>query len=201
LGAAEENVMNRRSALLAALFALVQMTQAVAAEPQADAPRSYGGTFILVDHHGKPVMDEAYRGKFMLITFGYTHCPDICPTLLTDVARAVTLLGADGDAVQPLFVTLDPARDTPAVLADYVPSFHPRLIGLTGPEEFVADVAQKYRIKFEKQESKDGDYSIDHTAAIFLMDKDGLFLDRFANGTPPEKIAEKIRERMKTGTK
>ena len=113
------------------------------------------------------------------------------------MARVITLLGPEGASVQPLFVTLDPERDTPRVLADYVAAFSPRLIGLTGPEALIADVAQKYRIKVVKQPGKEGDYSIDHTAAIFLMDRDGKFLDRFPNGSTPEQIADKIRERIK----
>jgi protein SCO1/2 len=197
-----EKIMNRRAALVAAFFALAQMTgalmtRALAAEQEATAPSSYGGTFILVDHHGDTVMDEAYRGKFMLVAFGYTHCSDICPTLLVNMTHAVALLGPDGADVQPFFITLDPTRDTPRVLADYVAAFSPRLIGLTGPEAFIEDIAQKYRIKVVKQPGKEGDYSIDHTVAIFLMDRDGKFLDRFPNGSTPEQIADKIRERIK----
>lgn len=205
LRCAMEKMMDRRKALMAAFCALSQLRSAFAAEPQTptaapstETPASYGGAFILIDHHGKTVMDEDFRGKYMLVAFGYTSCPDICPTMLTDLTHAVDLLGEEGAAVQPLFVTLDPARDTPARLADYVSSFSPRLTGLTGPEALIADVARKYRIKFTKVIGNDGAYSIDHTAAMFLMGRDGQFLDRFVNGTAPEKIAEKIRQRMKS---
>jgi protein SCO1/2 len=185
--------MNRRRLLLAAPFALLPFAGAFGQAPTRD----YGGAFILVDHHGKTVMDEAFRGKYMLISFGYTHCPDICPALLMDMANVVNALGPDGQSIQPVFVTLDPARDTPAVLADYVSSFSPRMIGLTGPEELVGDVLRKYRIKVQKQPSENGDYSIDHTAAIFLMGRDGHFLERFNSGVKTAEMVEAIRARLK----
>ncbi len=162
-----------------------------------ESERSYGGAFILEDQHGKAVLDEEFRGKFMLIAFGYTHCPDICPTLLMDMANVVNELGPEGASVTPIFVTLDPERDTPVVLADYVSSFSNRMVGLTGPSEFVADAARKYHIKYARQPGSDGDYSIDHTAAIFLMGRDGKFLERFNSGVKPAEMVERIRARLR----
>ncbi len=186
--------MDRRALLLGTCSFALSLKVAFA----DDAEPSYGGTFILVDQHGRPVTDENYRGKYMLIAFGYTHCPDICPTVLATMANALNRLGPESDRITPIFITLDPARDTPAVLADYVSSFSPRMVGLTGPDEYVESVAKKYRIKYEKHPEKNGDYSIDHTAAIFLMGRDGQFLERFNDGMKTEDIVERIRARLKS---
>ena len=187
--------MDRRAVLLGACSLTLALTVGSAAEAEI----SYGGTFILVDQHGRPVTDENFRGKYMLIAFGYTHCPDICPTLLADMANAMTRLGPESGEITPIFVTLDPERDTPKVMADYVSSFSPRMVGLTGPEEYIASAAQKYHIKYEKHPEKNGDYSIDHTAAIFLMGRDGKFLERFSSGVKTDEMVERIRARLKAG--
>jgi cytochrome oxidase Cu insertion factor (SCO1/SenC/PrrC family) len=187
--------MNRRAVLLGAGSFMLALTVGSVAEAEI----SYGGTFILVDQKGSPITDENFRGKYMLIAFGYTHCPDICPTLLADMANAMTRLGPEGAEITPIFVTLDPARDTPKVIADYVSSFSPRMVGLTGPEEYIASAAQKYHIKYEKHPEKNGNYSIDHTAAIFLMGRDGQFLDRFDSGVKTNEMVERIRARLKAG--
>lgn len=193
--------MNRRALLLGACsFALVaNAASAQDAAPAPNAAPAYGGTFILVDQHGRTVTDEDFLGKYMLVAFGYTHCPDVCPTLLMDMANALTRLGPDGAGIEPVFITLDPSRDTPAVLADYVSSFSPRMIGLTGPEESIASAAKKYRIKFQKHQEENGEYSIDHTAAIFLMGPDGQCLDRFNSAVKTEEMVERIRAKLKDG--
>jgi protein SCO1/2 len=168
------------------------------APPSAEASMrgSYGGPFILQDHNGKTVEDEEYRGKYMLLTFGYTNCGDVCPTELQTMAKVMDLLGDDAKQVQPLFITVDPERDTPAKLRDYVAAFHPRLIGLTGPAPYIAAAARKYRIKYEKVIGQNDSYTMDHTAVIFLMGPDGGFLDRFAFSTPADRIAARLRHRM-----
>lgn len=189
---------------LADAAAATVTTGTTAAEQEAPALPSddpsmrgrYGGPFILVDHTGKTVQDEDYRGKYMLLTFGYTNCGDVCPTTLQTMARALDLIGDQAKEVQPLFITVDPARDTPARLKEHVSAFHPALVGLTGPEPYVAAAARKYRIKYEKVPGKDGEYSMDHTAAIFLMGKDGQFLERLPYSVSPEKLAERLRLRM-----
>jgi protein SCO1 len=185
--------MDRRALLLGAC----SLTLALAVASGAQAELSYGGTFILVDQQGRTVTDESFRGKYMLIAFGYTHCPDICPTLLADMANALTRLGAESERITPIFVTLDPARDTPKVMADYVSSFSPRMVGLSGPEDLIASTAQKYHIKYVKHPEVNGDYSIDHTAAIFLMSPDGRFLERFNSGVKTDEMVERIRTRLK----
>ncbi len=184
--------MDRRAVLLGACSFTLALTVASAAE----AELSYGGTFILVDQQGRTVTDEIFRGKYMLIAFGYTHCPDICPTLLADMANALTRLGPQSEEITPIFVTLDPSRDTPKVMADYVSSFSPRMVGLTGPEDYIASAAKKYHIKYEQHPEKNGNYSIDHTAAIFLMGRDGKFLERFNSGVKIDEMVERIRARL-----
>jgi len=145
-------------------------------------PISFGGPFSLIDQKGQQVTDKDFRGRFLLVFFGYTTCPDICPTNLQTMADALDKLGGAGDRVQPVFISVDPDRDRPQVLADYVSNFHPRLIGLTGSEQQVSAVARAYRIhrgKIKLPDMKDGDYLVTHTPTTFLMGPDGKFLTLF----------------------
>jgi protein SCO1/2 len=155
-----------------------------------------GGPFTLVGKDGKPVTDQAFRGKYMLVFFGFTHCPDICPAELQVIAAALDELGPKADEVVPIFITLDPERDTPPVVADYVMNFGPRFVGLTGSPEQIAEAAKAYRVaysKFQEEGAKPGDYTVDHSALVYLMGKNGEFLDHFAYGTPAAKMAEGLR--------
>lgn len=155
-----------------------------------------GGRFILQNHLGKVVTDEDFAGKFMLIYFGYTYCPDVCPTGLQTMSYALDLIGDDARHIQPLFITVDPGRDTQVILRDYVKAFHSRLVGLTGTEAAIKSVTGKYRVKFSKVIDKDDakdEYLMDHTSAIFLMGPDGKYLARFSFNTSAEKMAEKMR--------
>ena len=156
------------------------------------------GPFDLVDHTGRAVTDAAYRGSYVLIFFGYSYCPDICPTDLAVMADAVERLGPDGARVQPLFISVDPERDTPERLAAYVPHFHPRLVGLTGSPEQVARAAATYRARYRRAgpAGDGGDYLIDHTAAIYLLGPDGGGLALFRHGTPAADIAAVVRRFM-----
>lgn len=163
-----------------------------------------GGPFTLVDHRGGTVTDVAFRGKFMLVVFGYTSCPDICPTTLQSVAEAMDRLGPLAARVQPLFVTLDPERDGPEVLAHYVRAFDPRIVGLTGTPAEIEQVARAYRIVFQKvtekaaSEANDAaDYSVDHNAFIYLMGPDGSYVTHFSHGVAPERMAREIGGRVK----
>jgi protein SCO1/2 len=154
-----------------------------------------GGPFALVDQHGKTVTDRDFRGRYMLIFFGFTHCPDICPAELQVIAASLDELGSKGEEVVPVFVTLDPERDTPEVMADYVKNFGSRFVGLTGSPEAIAEAAKAYRVafsKFQEGESK-GDYSIDHSALVYLMGKDGEYVAHFPYGTPAAKMTETLR--------
>jgi len=156
-----------------------------------------GGPFTLVDQHGKTVTDRDFRGRYMLIFFGFTHCPDICPAELQVIAASLDELGPKAEEVVPIFVTLDPERDTPEVMADYVKNFGSRFVGLTGSAEAIAEAAKAYRVAFSKFENKDavGDdnYSIDHSAFVYLMGRDGEYITHFNYGAPAAKMTESLR--------
>src|SRR6516162_7322377 len=156
-----------------------------------------GGPFDLTDHDGQRRTDADFRGKLVLIYFGYTHCPDVCPTELQAMSLALDTLGTAGDAVQPLFITVDPERDTPSHLADYVTSFHPRLVALTGQHSAIQKVALSYKVYFARTSAAEGgNYTVDHTGFIYLVGKDGRYLDFLPPGTPPERIVEAVRPRL-----
>jgi len=156
-----------------------------------------GGPFTLVDQHGKTVTDRDFRGRYMLVFFGFTHCPDICPAELQVIAASLDDLGPKAEEVVPIFVTLDPERDTPEVMADYVKNFGSRFVGLTGSAEAIAEAAKAYRVAFSKFENKDvvGDdnYSIDHSAFVYLMGRDGEYITHFNYGAPAAKMTESLR--------
>ncbi|MEH2499959.1 cytochrome oxidase Cu insertion factor (SCO1/SenC/PrrC family) [Bradyrhizobium sp. AZCC 1678] len=156
-----------------------------------------GGPFTLIDHTGKLRTDVDFRGKLMLVYFGFSSCPDVCPTDLMAIGQAVDKLGPGGDAVQPLFVTVDSDRDTPAHLADYVPFFHPRLLGLTGDAAQIRDAARLYRVFYAKVpiEGAAG-YTVDHSGFIYLMDRDGKYLGFFPPGTPSDRMAAGIKAHL-----
>ncbi len=174
-----------------------QQASRVTLEPAGAAGPTIGGSFTLVDQNGKTVTAGDFRGRFMLVYFGYTYCPDVCPTTLTTMADAIDILDGDGDRVVPVFITVDPERDTPEHLKMYVNYFHPRLVGLTGTTQSVAAAAKAYRIYYAKA-PEDGasgdDYLMDHLAFVFLMGPDGAFRAHFENGIGPEAMAKRIRE-------
>lgn len=153
------------------------------------------GSFALVDMNGAEVTEASYPGKFLIVFFGYTHCPAVCPTSLLVIGQTLDLLGDDADKLQALFITVDPDRDTPEVLADYVTKFHPRLVGLTGSKAQVAGAARAYRVYFARFDAPESDagYLMDHTASVYMLDPDGRFIGKFAHGTDPEEMARGIR--------
>jgi cytochrome oxidase Cu insertion factor (SCO1/SenC/PrrC family) len=155
-----------------------------------------GGPFALIDHTGKPRTDADFHGRPMLVYFGFTYCPDICPTDLQAIGLALDKLGEAGERVQPLFITLDPERDTAAHLADYVTMFHPRLIGLTGDTSAIQKAADAYKVYYARVALKGDDYTVDHSAFTYLMGSDGAYLGFFPPGTAPDSIAETIRQRL-----
>jgi cytochrome oxidase Cu insertion factor (SCO1/SenC/PrrC family) len=156
-----------------------------------------GGPFDLIDQAGRRRTDADFRGKLVLLYFGYTHCPDVCPTELQALSLALDMLGPSGASVQPLFITLDPERDTPSHLADYVGAFHPQLIALTGPDAAIRKVALAYKVYFARSvAARDGDYAVDHTGFIYLVGKDGRYLGFLPPGSSPEEIAGAVRERL-----
>jgi protein SCO1/2 len=156
-----------------------------------------GGPFALIDQNGKPRTDTEFRGKLLIVYFGYTYCPDICPTALAEIGLALDKLGASGDEVQPLLISVDPERDKPRVLAEYVPMFHPRLIGLTGTPEQIRKVADSYKVYYAKYLPPDGGvYLIDHTGFIYLMGRSGEYLGFFPPGTSADRMVEIIRQHL-----
>ncbi|HEX4157883.1 MAG TPA: SCO family protein [Rhizomicrobium sp.] len=138
-------------------------------------PPVIGGPFTLIDQNGQARTDRAFRGKWMLVYFGYTYCPDVCPTTLQDMAIALRKLGPKANQFVPLFITLDPARDHPAVLKKYLAAFGPEFEGLTGTPREIASVAHAYRVYFAKHPLPGGGYSVDHASTIYLMNPDGQF--------------------------
>lgn len=155
-----------------------------------------GGPFALSDPSGRRVALSDFRGKLVLVYFGFATCPDVCPTDLALIAQALRELGPAADAVQPLFITLDPERDSPRVLREYAAAFHPRLIALTGSPAEVRGVATDYKVFFEKVALPQGGYTIDHTAYTFLLDRTGEFVLLFPPGTSAERIAFMLREQL-----
>jgi protein SCO1 len=156
-----------------------------------------GGPFDLTDQTGHRRTDADFRGKLVVVYFGYTYCPDVCPTELQSISLALDKLGAAAELVQPLFITVDPERDTPARLAGFVSSFHPRLIGLTGSLADIRKTAIAYRTFFIKNTAATtGEYSVDHTGFIYLLGKDGQYLGFLPPGLAPDEIADAIRTRL-----
>ena len=138
-----------------------------------------GGPFSLVDQNGQPFTDQDMKGRPYLVFFGYTHCPDICPTTLFDMSQLIRKLGPDADRIVALFITIDPDRDTSAVLKDYLASFDPHLRGLTGAQPAIDQALKDYRVYAKKVPLQGGEYTMDHTALVYLMDKDGHFIAPF----------------------
>jgi protein SCO1/2 len=154
-----------------------------------------GGPFTLTDQNGQPITDADLKGKPFLVFFGYTHCPDVCPTTLFEVSEVMRALGKDADRTKALFITVDPDRDNPAVLKDYLSSFDPHLIGATGDQKALEAVERAYRVYAKKVPSgKDGDYSMDHSAIVYLMDKQGRFVAPFKLDRKPEDAAAELRK-------
>jgi protein SCO1/2 len=153
-----------------------------------------GGPFTLIDHTGKTRRDTDFRGKLMLVYFGFTLCPDICPTDLAQVAEALRSLGPAADGVAPLFITLDPERDTVALLSQYAPAFDTRMVGLTGTPAAIAQVAAAYKVYHAKVANAGWSrYTIDHSSFIYLMDRDGKYLGFIPPSTPASRIAATLR--------
>ncbi len=155
-----------------------------------------GGPFALIDQDGKTRTDADFRGKFMLIYFGYSFCPDVCPTTLQEMADAFDKLGLKKGRVAPVFITVDPARDTPHVLKDYLKSFGPEFVGLTGDSKQIGQAARVYRVFIRKHPLPGGNYSMDHSGVIYLMGPDGRFVTYYEDEIGPDKMAEDLSNRL-----
>jgi protein SCO1 len=162
------------------------------------APVTIGGPFTLTTADGTTVTDGTYRGKLLLVYFGYTSCPNTCPTMLIEIGTALTTLGADAGKLQPLFITVDPRRDTAVLLREYLQSFDPRIVGLTGTPQQIADAAQEYGVYYAPHRIGPGaeDYVIDHSSYLYLMDPRGSFVRGFEADTPGKYIADTMRQLM-----
>lgn len=192
---------------LAAMAGSFAWSPAPAAEPprRTDAARlmndlmsgkvPVGGPFTLTDQHGKRISLADFRGKIVMLYFGYTFCPDVCPADLFAIAETIRLLGADSARVQPVFVTLDPERDTPARMGPYVASFNPRFVALSGSEQEIREVATSYKVFFEKVRPPGADYYlIDHTAFTYVIDGRGNYAGFFPPGSSGERMAKLVRD-------
>ena len=186
----------------AATFWLLAAALAGGCGDKAEAPRfkltdvtgaGFGKALNLTDHNGRPRTLADFRGKVVTVFFGFTHCPDVCPTTLVEMAQVMKELGADADQLQVLFVTVDPERDTQKLLAQYVPSFHPGFIGLYGDRDATARAAKEFKIYYNKQPATGGSYSVDHSAGTFVLDREGR-LRLFAQyGQGPAALLHDIR--------
>lgn len=161
--------------------------------PIGPAVAAVGGPFRLEDQNGRPVTDQDMKGRPFLVFFGYTHCPDICPTTLFDISQVLQKLGPDADRTGALFITVDPERDTPAVMKDYLSNFDPHLRGLTGDQNAVNGAIKAYRVYAKKVPLEHGDYTMDHTAIVYLMDKNGRFVAPFNLKQTPEAAAAELK--------
>ena len=185
----------------AAILGLI-MSRALGAKPPAwtvvsSGTAAIGGPFTLVATDGTTVTTQTYRGKWMLIYFGYTFCPDACPTALTNMSIALQQLHRDADSIQPIFVTVDPNRDTATVLGEYLKSFDPRIVGLTGSEEQIEAIVKTYRVYAKSRKDEGGDYLIDHSSYMYLMDLTGKFVDVIEGTTPPDQLADWLRKSIR----
>jgi protein SCO1/2 len=196
---------SRRFVLAACLLGglVIMGAGALLALAHRDSPRgaagtllasAIGGSFRLVDQNGKTVTDADLKGKWSLVYFGYTHCPDACPTALNDIAIALDQLGPKREAVRSVFITVDPERDTPEALKDYVTSFDAPILALSGSPEEIARAAKAYRVYYAKHPEPGGDYSMDHSSVIYVMDPEGRFTASFTHQSTPEEIAERLRK-------
>ncbi len=152
--------------------------------------------YLMMDQYGRAVSSDDFRGRLQLINFGYTYCPDVCPTSLAIMGQTMKVLGDDADRLQPIFITVDPARDTPQVLKEYVAYFDPRMLGLSASPEATKRTAELFKARYEKVPAEDGDprrYTMDHTASLYLLGRDGEFITKFAHGLPAREVASQIR--------
>lgn len=157
-------------------------------------PSAIGGPFTLTGQDGKPITDQDFKGKPLLVFFGYTHCPDVCPTTLYELSQVTHALDKDADRINVLFITVDPARDTAPVMKEYLSNFDPHFNGATGTQLQIDAVEREYHVYAKKIPEKNGDYSMDHSAVVYLMNKQGRFVDPFNLKRKPAKAAAELRK-------
>lgn len=188
--------------LWAALFSAggVLLALTLATNRPVEAPASsqapIGGPFTLVDTKGETVTDQTYRGKWLLIYFGYTYCPDACPTALNNISGALEKLGSDAGKLEALFITVDPKRDTPRAMAEYLKSFDPRIVGLTGSQAQTDSAAKAYRVYVAPQKSDGDDYLVDHSSFLYVVNARGEFVNVIGGDLSGGQMADKLRAMM-----
>jgi len=175
------------------VLGLLLMLWALGGVRGVTAPAAIGGPFQLTDQAGESVTEKTLQGRPTLVFFGFTHCPDVCPTSLFEISEVLRAMGTDADRVNAYFISVDPERDSTAAMKDYLSSFDPHLKGLTGAPDAVAKVATEYRVYAKKVPLKDGDYTMDHTALVYLMDRDGKFVSPFNLKRTPEEAATDLK--------
>jgi protein SCO1/2 len=184
-------------AAVAALSLIIAVVYAVSGQSRDGAAgasaSAIGGPFTLTTHEGEKLSSEDLKGKPFVVFFGFTYCPEVCPTTLLELSQTIKELGAAADGMRFLFISVDPERDTPEVLGTYLSSFDPHITGLTGTPEEIAAVAKAYRVTYEKVPTSGGDYTMNHTALVYLMDAKGVFKGVLALGVLPEKRLEKLK--------
>jgi len=157
-----------------------------------------GGPFSLTDQDGMVRTDKDFKGKYMLVFFGYTYCPDVCPTTLAVMADGLQRIGSLADKVRPIFITVDPKRDTPEKIKAYLASFGARFIGLTGSEHAIAEVAKEYRVYYREHPPENGgEYTVDHSGVVYLMDPNGMFVTNYSLDTSPDMLADDLMKRIR----
>ena len=171
------------------VIGLLVMLWALGGTRSIATPAAIGGPFQLTDQSGQTVTDKDMQGRPTLIFFGFTHCPDVCPTSLFEMSEVLRAMGPDADRVNAYFISVDPERDTNDAMKEYLSSFDPHLKGLTGPPQDLAKVISEYRVYAKKVPLKDGDYTMDHTALVYLMDREGKFVAPFNLKRTPEEAA------------
>jgi protein SCO1/2 len=188
-------VVKRYAWLIAALALALIALHGIYGRPKAPTPAAINGSFSLVDQDGKRVTQTSFRGKIELIYFGYTHCPDVCPTSLNIIAAALKSLGLQANEIEPIFITLDPERDTREVIGEYVSYFVPGMRGLTGTSEEIAKVTKEFGIYYSKAERAGSDqpYTIDHANRVFLMDRQGRLAKSFSGNLTVDQIVDGLR--------
>jgi protein SCO1 len=198
-----------RTCAIAASALLIAGSMAAAEDPQPSAAQmmddlmfghgKVGGPFTLTDQNGRLRGDGEFRGRLMIVYFGYTFCPDVCPTDLMAITQALDALGKDAAGIQPIFITIDPGRDNP-VMADYLKAFHPSFIGLTGSEAEIRKVANAYKAFYVRVgDPRTGEYSIDHSGVIYVMGRDGRYLGFMPPQTAPDRLIEILRKYLASG--
>jgi protein SCO1/2 len=175
------------------LVGLMVMLWAIGGVRGVTAPAAIGGPFQLVDQSGTTVTEKNLQGKPSLIFFGFTHCPDVCPTALFEMSEILRAMGKDADRVNAYFISVDPERDNKDAMKDYLSSFDPHLKGLTGDPDSIAKVLSAYRVYAKKVPLKDGDYTMDHTAAVYLLDREGQFAVPFNLKQTPQQAAADLK--------